>query len=373
MLFSDIIGQELIKEQLRQTVRAQRLPHAQLFSGAEGVGKLPLALAYAQYINCENRSEQDSCGVCPSCVKFNKMVHPDLHFVFPIVKNEAKKMTVCDNFLADFREAILTNPYVTITTWLNQIGDGKQGQIYTNEGDEIIRKLNLKTYESDYKIMIIWEPEKMHESCANRVLKIIEEPPPKTIFLLVSDTPDEIIGTIQSRLQRTTIPPISELELVQHAQKTYTLPTDELQLLSRMAQGSWSHMQALVEQTDEMKINFERFVQMMRFSWALNIKELRPWVDELVAAGREEEKRFLQYAQRMIRENFVLHLQQPTLNYMSQQEQAFAQKFSQFINERNILDMMNELALAEAQIEQNGNGKIILLDLSIKLYRLLKK
>jgi len=373
MLFSNIIGQEHLKEQLRQTVQSERMPHAQLFSGAEGVGKLPLALAYAQYINCENRNEHDSCGVCPSCVKFNKMVHPDLHLVFPIVKNEAKKMTVCDNFLSDFRESILTNPYVTINTWLNKIGDGKQGQIYTNEGDEIIRKLNLKTYESDYKIMIIWQPEKMHESCANRVLKIIEEPPPKTIFLLVSDTPDEIIGTIQSRLQRIPIPPISESELTAEAEKKYTLDTEDLRLLSRMAQGSWSRMQELVEQTEDMKLNFERFVQMMRFSWVLSMKELRPWIDELVAAGREEEKRFLQYAQRMIRENFVLHLNQPTLNYMSQQEQAFAQKFSQFINERNILDMMNELALAEAQIEQNGNGKIILLDLSIKLYRLLKK
>jgi DNA polymerase-3 subunit delta' len=301
------------------------------------------------------------------------MVHPDLHFVFPIVKNDAKKMTVCDNFLADFREAVLTNPYLTVNTWLNQIGEGKQGQIYTNEGDEIIRKLNLKTYESEYKIMIIWAPEKMHESCANRVLKIIEEPPPKTIFLLISDTPDEIIGTIQSRVQRISIPPINVKDLVAHAQNRYTLPTDELQLLARMAQGSWSHMQALVEQTDEMKINFERFIQLMRLSWALNVKELRAWVDELVAAGREEEKQFLQYAQRMIRENFVLHLKQPTLSYMSQQEQAFAKNFSQFINERNILDIMDELALAEAQIEQNGNGKIILLDLSIKLYRLLKK
>ena len=373
MLFSNIIGQEEIKERLRQSALQQRLPHAQLFSGVEGVGKLPLALAYAQYINCTNRTEHDACGVCPSCIKFNKLIHPDLHFVFPIVKNESKKMTVCDNFLPDYRGALLTNPYLTINSWLTKIGDGKQGQIYTNEGDEIIRKLNLKTYESEYKIMIIWQPEKMHESCANRVLKIIEEPPPQTIFLLVSDTPDEIIGTIQSRLQRIPIPPISELELIRQAENTDTFAAEELQLLARMAQGSWSRMQALVEEADDMKLNFERFVQMMRFSWVLNIKELRPWVDELVSAGREEEKRFLQYAQRMIRENFVLHLKQPTLNYISKEEQTFADKFSQFINERNVLEMMNELALAEAQIEQNGNGKIILLDLCIKLYRLLKK
>lgn len=373
MLFSNIIGQEQIKERLRQSVLQERLPHAQLFYGVEGVGKLPLALAYAQYINCTNRTTEDACGVCPSCIKFNKMIHPDMHFVFPIIKNESKKMTVCDNFLPEFRDAVLSNPYLTISSWLSQIGDGKQGQIYTNEGDEIIRKLNLKTYESDYKIMIIWQPEKMHVSCANRVLKIIEEPSPKTIFLLVSDSPDEIIGTIQSRLQRIPIPPITELELIKQAEKIYTLEEEELQLLSRMAQGSWSRVQSLVDEVDDMKLNFGRFVEMMRFSWSLNIKEIRPWVDELVTAGREEQKRFLQYAQRMIRENFVLHIQQPTLNYMSEQEHAFANKFSQFINERNVLEIMNELALAEAQIEQNGNGKIILLDLSIKLYRLLKK
>ena len=186
MLFSDIIGQELIKEQLRQTVRAQRLPHAQLFSGAEGVGKLPLALAYAQYINCENRNENDSCGVCPSCVKYNKLIHPDLHFVFPVIKPAGRSSVVCDDFINEFRAMVLENKHFSLNDWYARIsGDAKQGMIYANESQEIIRKLNLKTYESEYKIMIIWLPEKMNNQCANKLLKILEEPPEKTVFLLV--------------------------------------------------------------------------------------------------------------------------------------------------------------------------------------------
>lgn len=373
MLFSQIIGQQNIKERLRETVLQRRISHAQLFCGPEGVGKLALAIAYAQYICCENPTKTDACGTCASCLKYQKLAHPDLHFVFPIVKNESKKITVCDNCISDFRQTVIENPYITINQWLAKIGDGKQGQIYTNEGDEIIRKLNLKTYESDYKIMIIWQPEKMHESCANRVLKIIEEPPANTVFILVSDNPAEIIGTIQSRVQRIPIPPIDMDELMAHAQQTYTLDSNQLPLLSRMARGSWSRMQELITEADEQQLNFERFVNMMRLSWVQNIKEIKLWVEELSAAGREEEKQFLQYAQRMIRENFVLHLHQPDVNYISPEEQTFAEKFSQFINERNVLDMMQELALAEAQIEQNGNGKIILFDVTLKLSKLLKK
>ena len=155
MLFSEIIGQDEIKQRLIQTVQKGRIPHAQLFCGISGVGKLPLALAYAQYICCTDRQSDDSCGKCPSCVKFAKLIHPDLHFVFPIVKNEAKKLTVCNDFLPEFRQQVLENPYLTEDEWITSIAEGKQGQIYTNEGDEIIRKLSFKAYESEYKVMII--------------------------------------------------------------------------------------------------------------------------------------------------------------------------------------------------------------------------
>ncbi len=373
MLFADIIGQNEAKQRLIQSVADGRMPHAQLFCGVEGVGKLALALAYAQYVCCEHRTANDSCGQCPSCVQFAKMAHPDLHFVFPIVKNESKKMTLCDHFLPDFREAVIDNPYLTLNDWLMCISGGKQGMIYANEGDEIIRKLSLKTYESDYKVMLIWHPEKMHESCANHLLKIIEEPPAQTLFLLITDSPDDIIGTIRSRVQRVPIAPIAQEDLTQAAVEKLAVSSEELPLLVRMAQGSWSRLTELAEQNEEQRRHFDWFVRMMRMGWSLNVKEIRIWCTELKNAGREAVKNYFQYAQRMLRENFVLHLQQSELNYMNVEERAFATKFAPFINEKNIILIMDELDLAEAQIEQNGNAEIVLFDLCTKLYRLLRK
>lgn len=373
MQFSEIIGQEEVKNRLRQSVLQGRMPHAQLFCGVEGVGKLALAVAYAQYACCTNRTETDSCGTCPSCIKFAKMAHPDLHLVFPFAKNESKKLTLCDHFVNEFREAVVANPYLTLNQWMTRVAAGKQGMIYASEGDEIIRKLNLKTFESDYKVMIIWHPEKMHESCANHLLKIIEEPPAQTLFLLISDQPEEIIGTIRSRVQRVPVPPLTVDDLQQAATQKLNLDAQQISLWSRMAQGSWSKLIGLVEQNDEQTQNYAWFVQLMRAAWALNVKEIMRWSAELKAAGREATKNFLQYAQRMIRENFIQHLQQPELNYMTSDEAMFAGKFAQFINERNVELIMAELQLAEAQIEQNCNGDIVMCDLGSKLYRLLKK
>lgn len=373
MLFADIIGQEAVKQRLRQSVIEGRMPHAQLFCGIEGAGKLPLALAYAQYACCSHRTDTDSCGVCPSCVQFAKLAHPDLHLVFPIIKNESKKKTICDHFLPEFREALIDNPYLTLNRWMACIDAGKQGVIYASEGDEIIRKLSLKTYESDYKVMIIWHPEKMHENCANHLLKILEEPPAQTLFLLVTDTPDDLLGTIRSRVQRVPVPPLGEDDLVRAATQKTLGHTEQLPLLARMAQGSWSHLTELLAQDDELRRYFDWFVRMMRAVWALGVKDIMRWSAELKAAGRESVKAYFRYAQRMLRENFVLHLQQPAITYMSADEQAFAAKFSQFINERNVLLIMDELATAEAQIEQNGNMDIVLLDMCARLYRLLRK
>ena len=373
MLFADIIGQETVKQRLRQSVVEGRMPHAQLFCGIEGVGKLPLALAYAQYACCKHRTATDSCGVCPSCVQFAKLAHPDLHLVFPIVKNESKKRTICDHFLPEFRAAVIDNPYLTLNRWMACVDAGKQGVIYAGEGDEIIRKLSLKTYESDYKVMIIWHPEKMHENCANHLLKILEEPPAQTLFLLVTDAPDSLLGTIRSRVQRVPVSPLSDGELVAAAVQKTTIDHDHLSLLARMAQGSWSHLTELLDRDDEQRRCFDWFVRMMRYAWSLGVKDIMQWSTELKAAGRESVKAYFRYAQRMLRENFVLRLQQPGISYMDADEKAFAEKFAPFINERNVLLIMDELTTAEAQIEQNGNMDIVLLDMCVRLYRLLRK
>ncbi|MDR1459667.1 MAG: DNA polymerase III subunit delta, partial [Bacteroidales bacterium] len=184
MFFNDIIGQEDVKQRLRQSLQEGYVPHARLICGPEGIGKLPLAIAYARYLNCSRRTGKDACGVCPSCVKFNKLTHPDLHFVFPIVKNDKKKKDICDNYLHEWRKFLSENVYFTFNDWLDYIeAENSQGTIYAKESSEIIKKLNLKTYEAEYKVMIIWLPEKMHEACSNKLLKMIEEPPAKTIFL----------------------------------------------------------------------------------------------------------------------------------------------------------------------------------------------
>ena len=385
MLFSEIIGQQEIKKRLIRMVTEQRIPHAQLLRGPAGVGKLGLAIAYAQYICCENRSYTDSCGVCASCVKYRKLAHPDLHFVFPVIKPANRTSVVCDDFITEFRAVVLKNLYFGVNEWFARIsGDAKQGMIYGNESEEIIRKLSLKTYESEYKIMIIWLPEKMNVTCANKLLKILEEPPEKTVFLLVSNEPDQIITTILSRTQHIHIPRLSEKEITEAI-----LNNDELDIedgdatyAAHIANGSYLNAIAALNDGDENKQNLERFIMVMRLAWQVgnkkdhaSLKILKKWSDDMAAAamGRERQKNFLGYAQRMTRENFIRNLQQPELNYLTAGEADFSLRFSPFINERNVEDIMTEFALAERHIEQNVNAKMVFFDLTLKIIMLLKR
>lgn len=384
MLFANIIGQQEIKERMIRSVQEQRIPHAQLICGQEGNGKLALALAYAQYIFCENKGETDACGTCPACVKFAKLSHPDLHFVFPIIKPAGKTNTVCDDFIREFRAYLIEHTYFGVSSWFEEIaGSGKQGLIYSNESEEILRKLSLKTYEADYKVMIIWLPEKMHNTCANKLLKILEEPPAKTIFLLVSNTPDEVITTIQSRTQRINVPPIETKFIADELEKKYQLPALDALHLARLANGSYLKAMQLAEQSEENRNNFEYFALLMRTAWGIkNFKDLnkkgeslltlRSFSEELAKAGRENQKNFLSYAQRMVRENFIYNFKQEELNYLVPFEQDFSVKFSPFINEGNVIGIMEELALAERHIEQNVQAKIVFYDLALKIIMLLK-
>jgi len=385
MLFSEIIGQQEVKKRFIRTVAEQRIPHAQLLRGPEGVGKLGLAIAYAQYICCENRTEKDSCGVCPSCIKYKKLAHPDLHFVFPVIKPANKTSVVCDDFIADFRSMILNTPYFGVNEWYAKIsGDAKQGMIYGNESEEIIRKLSLKTYESEYKVMIIWLPEKMNIACANKLLKILEEPHEKTVFLLVSNEPDQLLATILSRTQHIQIPRLSEIEITNALFKNDKLEIDveDAKYASHIASGSYLNAIAILNEGDENKLNFERFRMVMRLAWMVgnkkdhaSLKTLKKWSDDMAAAGigRERQKNFLTYAQRLTRENFIRNLQQPELNYLTSVEADFSQNFSPFIHERNVEGLMTEFALAERHIEQNVNAKMVFFDLTLKIIMLLKK
>ncbi len=374
MFFKDIIGQIEVKHQLIQSVKEGYIPHARLISGQEGTGALPLALAYAHYLHCTNRQENDACGVCPSCQKLNKFTHPDLHFVFPIINKKGSKDAFCDDFLPEWRKFIIETPYANLTSWLGKIAaENAQGLIYARESNEIMHKLNLKAYESDYKIMIIWLPEKMHETAANKLLKLLEEPPEKTIFLLVSEEPEKIITTIRSRAQNLFVPPIADEDLSQILIQKYNIGTEDIHLITRLANGSYEKAIHIINSTDENEAYLELFISIMRNSWKRDVLNMKAKADQFASIGRDRQKSFLAYAQRMIRENFLYQLQIPEINYMNRKEAEFAANFHPYVKEQNIIDFMDELALAERHIESNVNPRMVFFDLSMKIAVLLKK
>lgn len=374
MFFKEVIGQSAIKNRLIQSVNEERVSHAQLFAGPPGSGKLALALAYAQYIACTNRQPNDSCGECPSCKKFRKLIHPDLHFVFPVVKTPKFKEPVSDNFLEEWRAMIGKNPYFNIDQWFEQIGvENAQGLIYSHQSEEIIRKLNLKSYESEYKVMIIWLPEKMHVACANKLLKMIEEPPVKTLFVLITENEEDIISTIRSRCQMITIPPIDP-DSVERA--IAALPEAEgvdLRNLVHLAKGNYNKALELLEPDDQTLFNLERFKELMRYSYGRKFTDLFKWVDQVAGIGREKQKSLLNYFLNILRENFVYNLKNRDLTFMNAQEEDFSKRFSPFINERNILELTEVFEMAFAHVEMNGNARIVFTDVAFKITKLIRK
>ena len=373
MFFKNIIGQKEIKTHLIQSVKDGFIPHARLIAGSEGCGALPLALAYARYLHCSDRQEDDACGKCPSCLKFNKLSHPDLHFVFPIVNKKGSKDAFCDDFLPEWRNFLTETPYGNLSAWLEIISTGNAHAIYARESNEITRKLNLKAYESDYKIIIIWFPEKMTDEGANKLLKLLEEPPEKTVFLLVSEEPEYLLTTIRSRTQLLAVLPIADEDLMLALQAKYTLSTDDLQLVLRLANGSYNKALQIIDSTGDNERYLDLFMTMMRNSWTRDVQNMRTKSDVFAEWGGDKQKAFLSYTQKLIRENFLYDLKQTEINYMNRKEAEFAVKFHPFVNEKNVVDFMAELALAERHIESNVNPKMVFFDLSMKVAVLLKR
>lgn len=387
MYFHDIIGQQNIKDRFIRTVQEGRIPHAQLISGAEGTGSLPLAIAYARYICCTNRGETDACGNCPSCHKFNKLIHPDTHFVFPIYKPSSGKKWVCDDFLIQWRNFASEKIYFGYHEWMGFIKAGNaQGVIYGDEGDEILRKLSFKAFESEYKVMIIWLPEKMGDVCANRLLKILEEPPAKTIFLLVSESSDQLLSTILSRAQMVRVKGIEAEDMRKALQERFTMSETELDSCIHLSGGSWLKALDYIQSSDENRLFLQQFIRCMRGAYTIanfspdkkldkqrSLKDLKLWSEEMSKIGREQGKNYLTYSQRLVRENFIMNVGQSELNYLAPEEMAFSAKFSPFINHKNIVSFMEELSLAERHIEQNVNARIVFFDLALKSIMLFKK
>lgn len=373
MLFADVIGQEKTKLHLINTIKEKRISHAQLFLGDEGYGTLPLVLAYTQYLMCLNPKEDDACGECPACRKVAKLQHPDLHFAYPVIPRKSNETPVSDHFIKEWRDFLNQNPYGTYNEWLDMMGtENSQGLIRNEEGKEIIRKLSLKPFESDFKIMIIWFAEKMNAEAANRLLKLIEEPPTLTHFFLVAQSSEYMLSTILSRTQLVKITRITENDLFLELKKRHSLDDERARQLARQSEGNYVLARELIASSVDTQQNFTNFTQLMRLSYMGKMIELIKWVDEVSKIGREKQKAFLTYSMRMIRENLVINQQQNQLARMSDQEEQFASKFSNFIHPANAPFMSLEIEKAYKHIARNANAKVVLLDLCIKLNRLLK-
>lgn len=377
MKLSEVIGQENAKTRLINMIDNDEIPHALLIHGEVGVPKLALARAVAQYIHCENRTNGDSCGTCPSCRQHQSLNHADTYYSFPIVKKSGKseENANSDDYINEWKEFLNDNPIVeNYEKWLSFLkNENAQPVIYKGESVNIIHKMSLSTLSSKYKILIMWLPEKMNATCANRLLKLIEEPTNDSIFLLVSDNCNAILPTIYSRTQRIELKRLSTNAIAEYLQTKYNIEHKDALAVAATADGNIIQAENNLAFDSENKDFFKEFVSLMRLAYSRDLKQLREWSERIFAYKREKIRRFLKYAGRMVRENYIYNIKAPELNYMTQEEENFSLKFSPFINEGNVIKMIDELNRAETDIAGNANGKIVLFDLAIKITILIKR
>ncbi len=370
MLFKDIIGQQNAKRRLIQTVSDGRISHAQLFLAPVGSGGLALAIAYAQYISCTNRSENDSCNECLSCVKYNKLVHPDLHFAYPVAIS--KDVKVSTHVLPQWREFVLGNPYFTLFEWFEQLeAENKQSIIGADESAEIVRKLNLTTYEAEYKIMIIWMAEKMNQASANKLLKILEEPPEKTLFILVCESEEQMLATILSRTQLVRISRITDNDLCEGLISKYGISQQEASRIAFLVEGRVNEAIHIIKQENTEVENFELFKDWMRICLKFDTQKVTRWIESVATIGREQQKNFLAYSIQMLRSCLMKNYGAADLTRVEGETGDFIEKFSPFIHGSNCEAFVNELNKASFHIERNANPKILFMDLSLKANELL--
>lgn len=377
MQFKDVCGQERAKQKLIEGYKSGRVSHAQLFIGKNGFGGLPLALAYVQFISCANKSENDSCGTCPSCLKIQKLAHPDLHFSFPCNKNEkvTHKHYTADDFVEDFRTFLLEKPYGNLNDWHQQIDlENKQSLINVDESQSIIKKLNLKPYESAYKFLILWMPERMNLEAANKLLKLIEEPTPNTLILLVAEDQEQLLVTITSRTQILNIPPLSEAELSSYLAEQSGLEQHEASRIAALSDGNLGYAISQLEKRAEEEQFFQLFKDWMRACYKADLVEMNRWVEEISKSsyGREGRKRFLEYALKLMRESILKNYTQNNLSRIVGDEADFLAKFAPFIHGDNILAITEVLNDAHMHIGRNAYAKIIFMDMSMKFANLLR-
>lgn len=372
MRFCDIPGHEDIKARLVEMADNNRLPHALLFEGPNGSGKFMLARAFAQYIHCEHPSGGDSCGQCPSCRQHESFNHIDTIYSYPVIK-KAGKPTVSADYLAEFKELMTESPFMDTEQWGAKFDAANtQPKIYVDEGAELTRRLNFRAHQSRYKIVLLWQPERMNEDTANKMLKLIEEPHEDTLFVMSSDNPRSILPTIYSRTQRIAVNRYDDSQVIDYLTRTQSVSPEAAISISRLASGNINEALSLIKISKARKAFLELFIDLMRKAYQRKIGLLRQWSVDVASLGREQALAFLDYCARMIRENFILNLQVDGLNYLTPEEKQFSVNFARFINERNVLKLFDVINDAKTDIAGNANAKIVFFDLAIKTILLLK-
>lgn len=389
MYFSDVIGQEKSRRRLLQMVAENRVPHALMLCGPEGCGKMALALAFASFLLGDIGPEEDAD---PELKKFvsgfdqrkrinahamlAKWEHPDLHFSFPVVKlpgQSAEYPTTSADYMQKWIEFLADGPYIEHDRWSEVLNENKIAVIYEAESDRLQHELMLKSNQGGYKISLIWQPECMNATCANKLLKLLEEPPSKTVFLLVSEDPGQLLETIRSRVQRIDIPRLETEDIENALQQQRSLEPDMAHRVARLANGSWTRALESLDASNEEKTFLDLFIVLMRQAYMRNAKELKKWSLTVSNFDREKQVRMLNYFLRMVRENFIYNFHNPELNYMTQEEENFSKNFARFINEANVIEMSEAIQKATDDIVRNGNAKMVFFCLSLQIIVLIMR
>jgi len=374
MKFSEVIGQEEVRERLLQMVHEDRLPHAMMLCGPQGVGKKALAISFACYLLKQKPGTPEN-PECPESPMLQNLQHPDLHFTYPTIKLPSMgsdHKPVSEDFSREWHELIMQGPYFTMDEWMTAMGGENQQAIITaGESDSLVRKLSLKSSQGGYKVSIIWLPERMNIECANKLLKLIEEPPQQTIFIMVCEEPDKLLDTIRSRVQRIDVKKLPADTICEALQQRRSVSEEAARRISRLADGSWLKALQELQTGTENEQFLDLFISLMRLAYQRRVKDLRRWSETMAGFGREKQKRFLTYFLHMLRENFMYNFHQQDLCYMTQEEENFARNFARFVNEANILPISELTSRALRDIGQNANAKIVFFDFALKMIVLL--
>ncbi len=381
MQFKEIIGHEDIKRRLRETVRQGRISHALLFTGGEGASALPLALAYAQYVNCRNRTEEDSCGVCPECYRMQRMEHPDCHYIYPVnVSKEAVATGRADEkprseqFVHVWRRAVpQRGGYLTEQEWYVELGiENQQGIINKTDANELVRKMGFKSFEGGYKTVVVWLPERLHEAAANTLLKLVEEPPAQTLFLFVSVEPERIIATIRSRTQIVALPGVSDEEIARELTARQGIPADEAARIARRAQGSWGRAVRLAAGGSSAEAEHQdRFIRLMRLCYQQKYLGLFEWAEEMAPLGREAQKQFCSAALGIIRECYLTGIGLTEIAYADPAREQFCRNFAPYVSHLTVEAFVAEFERLLAHIRQNGNPKILFTHFAMSICKII--